>query len=57
MMVTISPSDDAAFSITRETCSKNPTRLSNSSMAWISSLRFSSRPGASIDLSFCHIAV
>ena len=44
-------------SITRATCSRKPASESNSAIALTSSLRFSSRPGASADLSAIHRAV
>ena len=49
----------AAFSpsMTREICSRKPSRFSKFSIAPISSLRFSRRPSASGVFSFCHISV
>ncbi len=37
--------------------SRKPCRFSNSSIERMSSLRFSSRPAASAERSFCHISV
>jgi len=55
--LTISPPLLAVASITRLTCSRKPASDSNSAIAVTSSFKFSSRPGASGDLSACHIAV
>ena len=57
MIETFSSPSSVALSMTSATCSRKPWRLSNSSSALTSSLRFSSRPAASGDLSAFHIAV
>ena len=57
MMVTRSSLSPSAASITSETCSRKPPRLSNSSMARTSSFRFSSRPDASAERSRFHMSV
>ena len=57
--VAMSPAGSEALSITSPTCSRKPARLSNSSSAWTSSLRFSSRPGRlgrAVLLPHAHIA-
>jgi hypothetical protein len=43
--------------MTSETCSRKEPQDSNSSIERMSSFRFSSRPGASAERSFCHISV
>ena len=53
MIETFSPPSSFSLSMIRLTCSRNPCRFSKSSSALTSSLRFSSRPGASGVLSFC----
>ena len=55
--LTRSAPDCSSFSITSETWSRKPARVSKSASARTSSFRFSSRPGASGDLSCSHIAV
>ncbi|MCY1300802.1 hypothetical protein D9M70_503840 [compost metagenome] len=57
MIDTASRFSFCSASMTRATCSRKPRRLSKASIERMSSLRFSSRPGASADLSFCHMAV
>src|ERR1700732_4149635 len=54
---TASSSAPPSRSITSEMCSRKPCRFSNSSIERTSSLRFSSRPAASAERSFCHISV
>ena len=44
-------------SMTSETCSRKLWRSGNSSIERTSSFRFSRRPAASADLSFCHMSV
>ncbi|MNL82148.1 hypothetical protein D3C87_2094650 [compost metagenome] len=57
MIETASRFSFCSASITSETCSRKPRRLSKASIERISSFRFSSRPGASADLSFFHMSV
>ena len=57
IMLARSPSAFCSFSITSETWSRKPARVSKSARARTSSFRFSSRPGASGDLSAFHMSV
>ena len=57
MIVTRSPWRASSLSMTRLTCSRNAPRVSYSSIARVSSARFSSRPALSAERSAWSMAV